>query len=302
MIKEQWEQGHFYSVLPDIKKDTNITTKEIFTNIDYNDKSHEEILETLEDELSDFNFPIPGINKKTDRNTIINTCAKIRGLNLSKNIFDYYQINNTFEWMDGRMLFYFIKTYKPKKIIEIGSGWSTLVMYNTIKQFNLDTKIICIEPYPLPWILAMEKEGLIELHISNLQDTNIELFNQLGKNDICFIDSSHVVKYNSDCLYYINSIFPILKQGVLVHVHDIFLPFEYGDSWYKEGRFWNEQYFIYAFLMNNNKFRIKFANNYATKFPKLLDLQKNSYEFKVIDDIDISKSFGGGSLWMQVQS
>lgn len=302
MIKEKWEQGHFYSVLPEMKKDTNITTKEIFTNIDYNDKSHEEILETLEDELSDFNFPIPGINKKTDRNTIINTCAKIRDLNLSKNIFDYYQINNTFEWMDGRMLFYFIKTYKPKKIIEIGSGWSTLVMYNTIKQFNLDTKIICIEPYPLPWVLAMEKEGLIELHISNLQDTNIELFNQLGKNDICFIDSSHVVKYNSDCLYYINSIFPILKQDVLVHIHDIFLPFEYVDSWYKEGRFWNEQYFIYAFLMNNSKFRIKFANTYATKFPKLFDLQKNSYEFKVIDDIDISKSFGGGSLWMQVQS
>lgn len=302
IVKEQWGQGHFYSVLPEIRKDTQIAdNKEIFTNIDFNDQSHKEILDSLEEELSDFNFHIPGIDKETDRNIIINNCAKNRDLNLRKKVFNYYQINNAFEWMDGRMLFYFIKTRKPKKIIEIGSGWSTLVMYNTIKQFNLDTKIICIEPYPLPWLVAMHKENLIELHISDLQKTDLELFNQLEKNDICFIDSSHVVKYNSDCLYYINNIFPILKKDVLIHIHDIFLPYEYPESWYKEGRFWNEQYFVYAFLMNNNKFKIKFANTYATKFPKLLDIQKNSYEFKVIKDINKSSAFGGGSLWLQVQ-
>lgn len=302
IIKEQWDQGHFYSVLPEIRKNTEIVdNKPIFTNIDYNEQSHEEILDSLEEELSDFNFPIPGIDKETDRNIIIDNCGKNRDLNLSKNIFNYYQINNAFEWMDGRMLFYFIKTHKPKKIIEIGSGWSTLVMYNTIKQFNLDTKIICIEPYPFPWLIEMEKQGFIELHISDLQKTDLKLFNQLEKNDICFIDSSHVVKYNSDCLYYINNIFPILKKDVLIHIHDMFLPYEYPEIWYKEGRFWNEQYFIYAFLMNNNKFKIKFANTYASKFPKLLDIQKKSYEFKVIKDINKSKAFGGGSLWLQVQ-
>ena len=202
--------------------------------------------------------------------------------------------------MDARMLFYFIKMHKPKKIIEIGSGWSTLLMYNTIKQFDLDTKIICIEPYPLPWLLAMQKEGIIELHVSNLQDTNLELFKSLSKNDICFIDSSHVVKYDSDCLYYINKIFPILKKDVLIHIHDIFLPYEYPECWYKEGRFWNEQYFVYAFLMNNDKFKVKFGNTYATKFSKLLDIQKDSYEFKVVKNIDKTKAFGGGSLWLQV--
>ena len=301
MIKEQWEQGHFYSVLPKIKQTDKINdNNKIFNNIDYNDRSHLEILSTLKDELKDFQFHIPNINKETPRDEIINACAKHRDINLSKNIFNYYQINNAFEWMDSRMLFYFIKTHKPKRIIEIGSGWSTLVMYNTIKQFNLDTKIICIEPYPLPWLLAMQKKGIIELHISNLQDTNLELFNQLDKNDICFIDSSHVVKYNSDCLYYINEIFPLLKKDVLVHIHDIFLPYEYPELWYKEGRFWNEQYFVYAFLMNNNKFKIKFANTYATKFPKLLEIQKNSYEFKVIKGINKIKSFGGGSLWLHV--
>lgn len=301
MIKEQWEQGHFYSVLPEINKNTNIfDNKPIFNNINFNDDSHLKILDTLQEELSDFNFEIPGINEITDRGEIINNCAKNRDTNLSKNIFKYYQINNAFEWMDGRMLFYFIKNNKPKKIIEIGSGWSTLIMYNTIKQFNLDTKIICIEPYPLPWLLAMKKEGIIELHISNLQDTNLELFQNLDKNDICFIDSSHVVKYDSDCLYYINNIFPILKEGVLIHIHDIFLPYEYPSSWLKEGRFWNEQYFIYAFLMNNNNFKIKFANTYAQKFEKLLEIQRDSYEFKVIKDLDKSKPFGGGSLWLEV--
>lgn len=301
MINEKWEQGHFYSVLPDIKEDSNISSQEIFTNIDFNDKSHEEILDTLEDELLEYNFPIPGINEETDTNIIIDKCAEERDLNLSRNIFNYFQINNSFEWMDGRMLFYFIKTYKPKKIIEIGSGWSTLLMYNTIKKFNLDTKIICIEPYPNPILLGMQKEGLIELNISNLQDNNLELFSQLKKNDICFIDSSHVVKYNSDCLYYINKIFPILKKDILIHIHDIFLPFEYPKMWYKEGRFWNEQYFIYAFLMNNNKFKIKFGNSYASKFQKLFDIQKNSYEFKVIKELDKTKPFSGGSLWLEVQ-
>ena len=87
MIKEQWEQGHFYSVLPEIKKDTKISDKEIFTNIDYNDKSHEEILDTLQEELLDFNFHIPGIYQETDKNIIIDNCAKNRDLNLSKNIF-----------------------------------------------------------------------------------------------------------------------------------------------------------------------------------------------------------------------
>lgn len=301
MINEKWEQGHFYSVLPDIKEDSNVISQEIFTNIEYNDKSHEEILDTLEDELLEYNFPIPGINEETDINMIIDKCAEERDLNLSRNIFNYFQINNSFEWMDGRMLFYFIKTHKPKKIIEIGSGWSTLLMYNTIKKFNLDTKIICIEPYPNPILLGMQKERLIELNISNLQDNNLELFSQLEKNDICFIDSSHVVKYNSDCLYYINKIFPILKKDVLIHIHDIFLPFEYPQMWYKEGRFWNEQYFIYAFLMNNNKFKIKFGNSYASKFQKLFDIQKNSYEFKVMKELDKTKPFSGGSLWLEVQ-
>lgn len=302
MIKEQWEQGHFYSVLPEIKKETAIIdNKEVFTNINFNDKSHHEILDKLKDTLLDYKFHIPEIYEINNSEDIINKCAKYRDLNLSKNIFNYYQINNAFEWMDGRMLFYFIKTHKPKKIIEIGSGWSTLLMYNTIKQFNLETKIICIEPYPLPWLVAMDKQGIIELHISNLQNTNLELFKGLNKNDICFIDSSHVVKYNSDCLYYLNNIFPILKEGVLIHIHDIFLPYEYPSSWLKEGRFWNEQYFVYAFLMNNNKFIIRFANTYAQKFDKLLEIQKDSYEFKVIKDLDTSKPFGGGSLWLEVK-
>ena len=300
MIKEQWEQGHFYSVLPEIKKNVKINdNKEIFTNIDYNDKSHLEIIANLKEELKDYKFHVPSINNQTPRDKIINVCAKHRDINLNNNIFNYYQINNTFEWMDGRMLFYFIKNKKPNTIIEIGSGWSTLLMYNTIKQFNLNTKIICIEPYPLPWLLAMENKGLIELNQTKLEEININIFDQLNKNDICFIDSSHVVKYNSDCLFYINKIFPRLKDEVLIHIHDIFLPYEYPESWYKEGRFWNEQYFVYAFLMNNNKYKIQFANTYATKFPQLLDVLKDSYEFKVLKDLDKSKAFGGGSLWLK---
>lgn len=303
MIKEKWDQGHFYSVLPHIDRTTVVRDNvPVFDKIDYNDASHQEIIRELPRFLKDFRFHVPGIAAPTPREHIIARVVQARDADLRKGQFNYYQVNNVFEWMDARMLYYYLRKYNPDRIIEIGSGWSTMLMHDVIQQFGLKTKITCIEPYPQNGLLMMHERGFIDLRQEKLEDTDLSIFESLGENDICFIDSSHVVKHNSDCLCYVNNILPKLRKGVRVHIHDIFLPYEYPESWYKEGRFWNEQYFVYAFLMNNSKYAVTFANAYATKFQELVELLRNSYEYRVGVWNDNDKAFGGGSLWLEVLS
>ena len=107
-----------------------------------------------------------------------------------------------------------------------------------------------------------------------------------------FIDSSHACKINSDVLFYLINILPNLKKGVLVQINDIFLPDDYPLDWIKDGRFWNEQYFLYTYLYGNKNVKVKFSNAYAiNNFKELLDVvQEGCYE-KVHRDLD---TFGGG--------
>jgi hypothetical protein len=201
--------------------------------------------------------------------------------------------------MDSRLLHYFLQKNKPKKIIEIGSGNSTLLTYNTKKLFNLDVDIICIEPYPSDYLIKLDDIGAITLIKDCLENIDLNIFKTLTENDILFIDSSHVLKLDSDVMFYFTKIFPILNKNVLIHIHDIFFPYDYPLKWLKEGRFWNEQYFLYTFLQYNTKFKIKFCNSYSTyKYPTELEtIQKNTYE----RENNITNSiFGGGSIWLIV--
>ena len=301
MATEKWPAGHFYSVIPDLGNVAAVgDSDEQYMNINYNDESHLTILSELPDVLKDYHFELPGLHELTERAAIITRTSAQQTDDEARGVFRYYQINNSFEWMDGRMLFYFIKTRKPKRIIEVGSGWSTLLMHNTIEQCGLSTTVTCIEPYPVPWLTAMAARGKIELITEKLEHVGTAPFEALEANDICFIDSSHVVKVGSDCLFYINKVFPTLQKGVLVHVHDIFLPFEYPADWHKEGRFWNEQYFLYAFLMDNKRFRVVFGNTYATRFAELKHLQQGCYEGRMLQGHPVDVPFGGGSLWIEV--
>lgn len=289
MIKEFVESGHFYSVIPNIntiKYDYN----PIYNNIDFNDESHLQIIDDINLYLSDY-----------DKDYGFDVCDKQYKyedlLKIKKNNFQL--INGAFEWMDARLLYYFILKNKPKNIIEIGCGNSTKLIIDLVQKKNLSTNIICIEPFPQKFLLDLHKENKIFLIQEKLENVELELFSILKSNDILFIDSSHVLKINSDVMYYINNIFPVLNNEVYIHIHDIFLPYEYPKEWLQEGRFWNEQYFIYAFLMNNNDYKIIFGNNYARNklFNKFVELQKDYFETKCITDI--MKPFGGGSLWIK---
>lgn len=281
MINEFVPPGHFYSVIPHVTKTYNNNDTK-FLNLDFNEESHTVILNELNTYLKNFDDAF-GHKNVLER----------------QNNFKYTLLNGAFEWMDARLLHYFLQKNKPKRLIEIGSGNSTLLTYNTKKMYDLDVEIICIEPYPSDYLKKLNKLGEITLIENKLENINLDIFTSLNENDILFIDSSHVLKLDSDVMYYFTKIFPLLNKNVLVHIHDIFFPYDYPTDWIKEGRFWNEQYFLYTFLQYNTKFNIKFCNSYtAFKYPEeLKNIQKNTYEVKnkITNEI-----FSGGSIWLNV--
>ncbi|MCU0321510.1 MAG: class I SAM-dependent methyltransferase [Chitinophagaceae bacterium] len=182
----------------------------------------------------------------------------------NNNSLQYYFNNNSFDSGDAEYFYNAIRFFKPKRIIEIGSGHSTKLARIAIEK-NYETtngyhcQHICIEPYEMPWL---ENLG-IEIIRKKVEDVPLEIFHQLEENDILFIDSSHMIRPQGDVLTEIFEILPILNKGVIVHVHDIFSPRDYIEEWLKNDiKFWNEQYLLEAFLMNNEEWQIIGALNY----------------------------------------
>ena len=282
MINEFVEPGNFYSVIPNITKEYN-NRDTTFLNLDFDEKSHVSILKEIPTYLTKFDEEFGHTNV-------------IERQNEGK----YTLMNGAFEWMDARLLHYFLQKNKPKKIIEIGSGNSTLLTYNTKIMYDLDLDIICIEPYPSDYLKQLHTLGKITLIVEKLENIDLSIFKTLSENDILFIDSTHVLKLGSDVMFYFTKIFPLLNKGVLVHIHDIFFPYDYPLEWIQGGRFWNEQYFLYVFLQYNTTFKIKFCNSYSQfKYSKeLKKIQKNTYEIK---NKIIKEVFSGGSIWLTVE-
>ncbi|WP_241666424.1 class I SAM-dependent methyltransferase [Mycobacterium marseillense] len=176
---------------------------------------------------------------------------------------EFFYRNGFFESGDAEFLYSMIRLFKPKRIFEIGSGQSTLlaasaVTANRSEDPGYRCEHLCIEPYEVGW--------LDELNVTvvrtpvELIDTS--LFGQLDKDDILFIDSSHMIRPQGDVLFEYFEILPILKPGVLIHIHDIFTPKDYLAEWIQSVCFWNEQYLLEAFLSYNAEFKIIGALNF----------------------------------------
>ena len=158
-----------------------------------------------------------------------------------------------------------IRHFQPRLIIEVGSGFSSLVLGQAAEK-NKNSGLICIEPFPREF-LRERFPGLQSLIEKKVQDIGLELFSQLASGDILFIDSSHTVKIGSDVNYLFLEVLPRLNPGVIVHVHDIFLPFDYRRDWVlDEFRFWTEQYLLQAFLTFNSEFDVLLANYYLSHY------------------------------------
>jgi hypothetical protein len=172
--------------------------------------------------------------------------------------------NGTFESGDAEYWYQIIRTIKPKRIFEVGSGNSTLMAIKAItKNHDEDQSYkcehICIEPFEMPWL---EEVGVSVVR-KKVEEVELSFFSQLQESDILFIDSSHIIRPQGDVLFEYLELLPSLNKGVIVHVHDIFSPKNYLKQWLQdEVRFWNEQYLLEAFLSHNSTWKIVGALNY----------------------------------------
>lgn len=215
---------------------------------------------------------LPGINLNTD-----GQLSLLRSFNytdelsdvpsVKKDILEFHFNNESFEAGDGEYWYNIIRHFKPAKIIEIGSGNSTLMANRAIKKnAALDSAYkcdhMCIEPYEHTWL----EELNIKIVREKIEDLDKNIFQELNENDILFIDSSHIIRPQGDVLCEYLEILPILNKGVIVHIHDIFTPKDYLENWIKgEVKFWNEQYLLEAFLTHNDSWEIMGALNYLSK-------------------------------------
>ncbi len=175
----------------------------------------------------------------------------------------FYLNNHIFGAADALVAYCMVRHFQPQLIIEVGSGFSSLLLGQAVTKNN-SGEVICIEPFPQEF-LKRGFPGLHSLIEKKIQDVDLDFFSQLGSGDILFIDSSHTLKIGGDVNYLFLEVLPRLKPGVIVHVHDIFFPFDYRRDWVKEEfRFWTEQYLLQAFLAFNSEFEVLIANSYLS--------------------------------------
>jgi predicted O-methyltransferase YrrM len=270
--------GHFYSPITDrdtvrAQADKLWAGQTACQGIDFNDAQHIEVLtEWYPRFMPAWNYPFDG-----DPNTP-------QG---------FFMGNDQFSHLDARTLFVFLQALKPKRVIEIGSGYSSLLTADVNHRLmNSSFEFTCIEPYPREF-LVRGFPGLSRLVQSKVEDLELSEFESLEKNDILFIDSSHVSKTGSDVNFLFFEVLPRLKKGVIVHVHDIFLPHEYPREWaIDHNRSWNEQYLLRALLMHSTRFKPFFGTFYALLMHRALVAQGLG--------VEEAPAIAGGSFWIEV--
>lgn len=267
--------GHFYSPIPsldEIKQDESRVFGTIPRVIHGLELHESEQLKLLEDFVQYYK-EMPFQSHKTE---------ELR----------YYFENSAYSYSDAIFLYCMLRHLKPKRIIEIGSGFSSCVTLDTNELlFNDSIETTFIEPFPeLLMSLMKEKDKNKARVISKrLQDVPLSEFETLRANDILFIDSTHVSKINSDVNRIFFDILPSLSPGVHIHIHDIFFPFEYPKEWIYEGRAWNEMYMLRTFLQYNTAFRVVLMNTFMEHFHEPFFREK----------MPLCLKNTGGSIWIR---
>lgn len=275
-ISASHPNGHFYSPVTDpadlLARQQDLWPEQApeCPGLSFNDENHARVLaEWFPEFIGDYDYP-----------------------EHEKSPTAYFTQNSQFSWLDSRTLFVLLRALRPGRVIEIGSGFSSLLTADVNHRFlGGQIDFTCIEPYPREF-LKKQISGLSRLMVERVESIDRDFFSSLQPGDILFIDSSHVSKTGSDVNYLYFEILPRLPKGVLVHIHDIFLPFEYPKDWaITENRSWNEQYLLRALLMNSTAFKVFFACNYA--FHAFNSLVADALAFPD------RRSFAGGSFWIE---
>lgn len=204
----------------------------------------------------------------------------------------FYLDNPSYGHYDAFMLYGMLREARPKRIIEVGSGFSSAAMLDlnervlggAVKFTFIDPDMARLRP-----LLRAEDAGRVTLIEKKVQEVPIEAFAALGENDVLFIDSSHVSKIGSDVNRLFFDVLPSLAPGVLIHIHDVAGNLDYPRDWLEEGRAWNEQYLLRAFLMNNAAYRIELFSAW---------LWNQRHEL-IRERMPMCGRGGGGQMWLR---
>lgn len=241
--------GHYYSPVADVddlrERQAEIWAPRELPGIDLNEDDQKEFMTYLLNNESDFDIPWKKEPSKR-----------------------YYGESPSYPYVDGVVLHAMMAKYKPANVIEVGSGSSSGCMIDANERYRLNTKFTLIEPTPqycLDKVLGngdYEKHG-ITLIKQRVQKVPPAAFKILQRNDILFIDSSHVSKPGSEVNYLLTEVLPVLNKGVIIHFHDIYYPFEYTKEYLLQLKLvWSEIYSVHNFLLFNSSFKILFFSDY----------------------------------------
>lgn len=266
--------GHFYSPLPSLEEIAATfergEPRPPFPGIRWNEAEQIALLETFANVVPELPFPrdpTPGHR---------------------------YHLNNpSYGVHDGIFLYGMLRHLRPRRIIEVGSGFSSAAMLDLNERtFAGQLELTFIDPdmgrlHPL---LRPDEAARLTMIPQRVQEVPLDLYRSLERNDVLFIDSSHVSKVGSDVNWLLFEVLPILKEGVYVHIHDVSGNFEYPREWLEEGRAWNEQYMLRAFLMYNDAFRVVLLSGW------LADTQPAFFQKHLPDCLS-----GGGQIWLRCE-
>lgn len=271
-----WPPGHFYSPSPDLRAIAANESRvfparppESLPAIDLGLERQKEWLARIETSYADQPFT----EERSDAQR-------------------FYFDNDYFRHGEAIALLGIMRFAKPRRVIEVGAGFSTAAMLDIDDLFLArSVEFMIVEPYPerLLSLLREEDRTRIDLREQPVQELDAQEFSGLKAGDVLLIDSAHVSKTDSDLNHLLFRILPVLQEGVLVHFHDIFYPFEYPSKWVYEGRDWNECYLLRAFLQYNSAFRIIFYNSYM----------HHCCRERVSKTMPLFAQNPGSSLWLQ---
>jgi hypothetical protein len=274
-VKMAFPAGHFYSPIPDLD-DLDGRDEELFGSgrrlrgIDLAPDRQLALLDRFKEYYADLPYGESGA---------------VTGLR--------YRFDNPFfSYGDGIAFYSILRDRRPRRVLEVGSGWSSALALDVNERFlDGQTELTFIEPFTerLASLLRAGDSGNANVIAKPLRDVDPAVFDILEPGDVLFIDSTHVSRVGSDVNQLILDILPALGPGVHVHVHDVFHPFEYPKEWILDGRAWNEIYLLQAFLTHNDKIRVNWFNSYLFA----------EHRRAVADALPLWERNCGGSFWFE---
>lgn len=164
---------------------------------------------------------------------------------------------------EARILHALVASQRPRRVVQVGAGVSTAVVLRAAQLHDVDVEVVCVDPYPTDYLVELAAAGRITLHRERAQDVALEVLTGLAAGDLLFVDSTHTVKPDSEVNRLVLEVLPRLAEGVQVHFHDIWFPYDYPRDLLEETLFfWNESALLHAFLVDNRRYRVAVSGSW----------------------------------------